>query len=107
MQLNATSSDVEKVLNFCTDDFVYEHPAAKAKIQGKDKVRAGMSGYFGLTKDVTYQSQILASNQNVVVAKVEIQFSAKKEDGTWKPGSRTNITVFEIENGKINRILDY
>jgi ketosteroid isomerase-like protein len=107
MQLDATPKDIETVLAFCTDDFVYEHPAAKARIAGKDQVRAGMTGYLGLTKSTTYRLRMLSSNHNVVIAKVEMRFIAKLNDGSWKPSARTNLTVFEIENGKIKRILDY
>jgi len=107
MQEGASSRDVERTLSFCTEDFVYEHPAAGARIEGKEKVRAGMSGYFGETKNATYALRILASNPNVVVAQVDQRFLAKQEDGSWKPGKRSNITVFEIEGAKIRRILDY
>ena len=107
MQLDATQKDIERVLAFYTDDFVYEHPAAKARITGKDQVRAGMTGYLGSTKDTTFHVRLLSSNQNVVIAKVTMKFLAKQDDGSWKPGGRTNLTVFEIENGKIKRILDY
>jgi hypothetical protein len=31
----------------------------------------------------------------------------KQENGIWTPGKRSNITVFEVERGKIARILDY
>jgi ketosteroid isomerase-like protein len=107
MQLDSSVKDVDKVLAFCADDFVYEHPAAKARIAGKDNVRAGMTGYLGLTRNTTYSFQLLSSNRDVVIGKVDMKFTAKEDDGTWKPGARSNITVFEIENGKIKRILDY
>jgi len=107
MQLDATAKDVESALAFCTDNFVYEHPAAKARIAGKDQVRVGMTGYLGLTKSTTYRLRLLSSNHNVVIAKVEMKLIAKQDDGSWKPSARTNLTVFEIENGKIKRILDY
>ena len=107
MQLDATPKDIERVLAFYADDFVYEHPSAKARITGKDQVRAGMTSYLGLTKCTTYHLQLIGSNHNVVIAKVAMRFLAKQDDGTWKPGGRTNLTVFETENGKIKRILDY
>jgi hypothetical protein len=107
MQLNATPQDIERTLDYCSDDIVYEHPAAKAKIEGKDKMRAGKASYLGLTKDAKYRVKILSSNRNVVIATVSRTFLSKEEDGSWKPGKRSNITVFEIEKGKIHRILDY
>jgi hypothetical protein len=67
---------------------------------GKEKARAGMSGYLGETKDATYTLQILASNSHVVVAQVDQQFLMKQENGIWTPWKRSNITVFEVERGK-------
>jgi ketosteroid isomerase-like protein len=107
MQQNATSNDIERALSFCAEDFVYEHPSVGAKIEGKEKVRSGMSGYLGETKDATYTLRILASNPDVVVARVDQRFLAKQENGSWTAGKRSDITVFEIREGKIRRILDY
>jgi hypothetical protein len=107
MQESASMRDIEVALSFCTERFLYEHPAAGARIEGKEKARLGMSGYLGETKQATYTLRILASNSRVVVARVDQKFWAKQENGGWAPGKRTNITVFEIESGKIARILDY
>ena len=107
MQQSASSRDIERALSFCAEDFVYEHPSVGAKIEGKENVRSGMSGYLGETKDATYTLRILASNPDVVVARVDQRFLAKQEDGSWAAGERSNITAFEIREGKIRRILDY
>ena len=107
MQESASSRDIERVLSFCTDGFVYEHPSAGARIDGKEKVRAGMRGYLGQTKNATYTMRIVASNPHVVVARLNQEFLAKQENGSWIAGKRANITVFEIDGGKIARILDY
>lgn len=107
MQEGAGSSDIERALAFCAEGFVYEHPSAGARIQGKENVRAGMSGYLGETKNATYTVRILASNPFVVVARVDQRFLVKQEGGSWVSGKRSNITVFEIDGGKIARILDY
>ena len=107
MQANSTESDIDKALAFCSDDVVYEHPAVKAKTEGKPNLRQGMAGYLGETKDASFRLGTVLANKNVVVAEVEMKFLAKQEDGSWKSGGRNNLTVFEIENGKIKRILDY
>jgi limonene-1,2-epoxide hydrolase len=107
MQESASSTDIERALSFCAEGFVYEHPSVGARIHGKDKARSGMSGYLGQTKNATHTLQILASNPHVVVARVDQQFLVKQENGNWVPGKRSNITVFEINGGKIKRILDY
>ena len=107
MQASATEADVDKALAFCADDVVYEHPAVKAKIEGKENLKRGMTGYLGETKDASFKTGRMLANKNVVVAEVEMKFLAKQEDGSWKSGGRKNITVFELENGKIKRILDH
>ena len=107
MQERASPNDIERALSFCTEGFVYEHPSAGARIEGKEKARAGMSGFLGQTKDAAYKLRIFASNSHVVMARVDQRFLVKQENGSWLPGKRSNITVFEIESGKIARILDY
>src|SRR5438132_13495560 len=77
MQANATVSDIDKALAFCTDDVVYEHPAVKAKAEGKEKLRQGMAGYLGETKEATFKLGRVIANKNVVVAAVEMTFLAK------------------------------
>ena len=107
MQANASKETIDKALAYCDDDVVYENPAAKARIEGKSTMRIGMSAYLGETRDARYEVQVLASNSDVVIARVERSFLAKQDDGSWKPGKRSNIAVFEIDHGKIKRILDY
>src|SRR3569833_3216565 len=105
MQEHAGPAEIERALSFCKESFVYEHRAAGARIQGKEKARAGMSGYLGETKDPSYTLQVFTSNPHVVVAEVNQRFLVKQENGTWAAGKRSNITVFEVDHGKISRIL--
>jgi len=107
MAASADTRSIEAALAFCSEDLIYEHPAAKAKIEGKENVRRGMKGYLGLTRDPQFEIRILADRPDVVVAQVEQRFLVKQDDGTWKPGQRSNLTIFEISNGKIRRIIDY
>ncbi|HJW99152.1 MAG TPA: nuclear transport factor 2 family protein [Terriglobales bacterium] len=107
MQVDASESDIDKALTYCTDDVVYEHPAFKAKTEGKENLRRGMAGYLGETKNASFRMGRTLGNKDVVVAEVEMKFLAKQEDGSWKAGGRKNISVFEIENGKIKRIIDH
>lgn len=107
MAASADSKTIEKALAYCSDDLVYEHPAVKAKIEGKERIRAGMGGYLGQTKNPRYEIRILANRPDVVVAQVDQWFLVKQDDGSWKPRRRSNLTIFEITSGKIHRILDY
>jgi hypothetical protein len=107
MQLEASAADIDRALAFCTDDVVYEHPAFKAKNEGKEKLKQGMSGFLGATKNAKLKINQILNNKDVVVADVEMTFLVKQKDGSWQPGSRKNISVFELEDGKIKRMLDY
>jgi hypothetical protein len=105
MQIDAGPSEVDRALSFGADDMVYEHN--QYRIEGKENHKRGMSAYLGLTKDVRLRLGKMLSNQDVVVAEVEMNFLAKQDDGSWEPSSRKNITVFQIKGGKITRIVDY
>jgi len=42
MMAHAPANDIENLLSFYTDDIVYEDPAVRVRIQGKDSIRSGM-----------------------------------------------------------------
>src|SRR4051794_13399765 len=51
MEKNATASDVDAVLAFCTDSYRYVHPAFAAQVDGKDAARKGMLSHLGETSE--------------------------------------------------------
>jgi len=44
---------------------------------------------------------------NAVVFEQHVSFQEKQDDGTWKPRTREQLTIFEFEGLKVRRIVDY
>jgi hypothetical protein len=47
------------------------------------------------------------ASANVVVLEQTVAFEARQDDGTWKPQTRDQVTIFEFEGSRIRRIADY
>ncbi len=103
---HATAIDVETALAFLTDDVVYEHPAAKARIEGKNILRQGMLAFLGSTR--TAHDEIVAKTAapGVVVLTLNQSFEVER-DGVWERHTRQGVKVLEFEGVKIRRIIDY
>jgi hypothetical protein len=97
---------VEKVVAFCTDDVVYEHPEFHIKVEGKENMRSGMMSHVGETRNpkITILNKI--AGHNMVVIESTEAFEVEK-DGKWEPYSRKRVTLFEFDQNKIARIVDY
>ena len=107
MQVDAAPADVDAFLAFFTDDLVYEDPVVKMKIEGKDPIRKGMTGFLGATRNTRIVVTGRLSAANVVVLGQTVSFDSRDEGQPWKPQSRQQVTVFEFEGTKIRRIADY
>ena len=107
MQVDAAPADVDAFLAFFTDDLVYEDPVVKMKIEGKDTIRKGMTGFLGATRNARIVVTGRLSAANVVVLEQTVSFDSREEGQPWKPQSRQQVTVFEFEGTKIRRIADY
>ena len=106
MGQNAGKDEVEKVLAFCTDNVVYEHAEFHAKVEGKENMRSGMSSHFGETRNPKFTIQNKIAGHNMVVIESTQAFEVQK-DGKWEPESRKRVTLFEFDQNKIARIVDY
>ena len=107
MQVDAAPADVDAFLAFFTDDLVYEDPVVKMKIEGKDNIRKGMTGFLGATRNARIVVTGRLSAANVVVLGQTVSFDSRDEGRPWKPQSRHQLTVFEFDGTKIRRIADY
>ncbi|HEY1251645.1 MAG TPA: nuclear transport factor 2 family protein, partial [Thermoanaerobaculia bacterium] len=101
MQEKATAADVERFLSFTTDDLIYEDPVVKMKIQGKDTIRKGLTGFLGATRNARTVVTRRIATANVVVLLQSVAFEEKQDGGSWKPRQREQVTVFEFEGPKI------
>ena len=106
MKPGATERDVEKALSYLAEEIVYEHPLANARITGKAAMRSGMVSFLGAAAVVKIQTLHLLSNSAVVVAEQRVE-TLSRGDGKSKPLQRIQITVFEVKDNKITRIIDY
>jgi ketosteroid isomerase-like protein len=107
MQEKATVRDVDRFLSFTTDDLVYEDPVVKMRIQGKDAIRQGLSGFLGATRNARSVVTRRIATANVVVLLQSVAFEEKQDGGGWAPRHREQVTVFEFEGPKIRKIADY
>lgn len=102
-----TAADVERVLEFYTDDVVYEHLRFKAKVEGKENVRKGMLSHLGDyqgTADAKLKKYIFGFNMVMLEFEQSFQVADK---GALKTITRTKKTFLEFNDGKIKRIVDY
>ena len=106
MQPGATEKDVDKALTYLADDAVYEHPRAKARIVGKSAMRAGMIGFLGGSGSVEIKILNRMSNPTAVVVEQRVDITMKEGGKTTQMG-HAQITVFEIKDSKISRMIDY
>jgi len=105
MQENATVEDVDKVMAFYTDGFVYEHPKAGAKISGTQAHRNGMIGFLGASKNVRFQILHVIAGFNQ--AAVEMRLTGLAKNGKqWEEMNRIQVLFFEFDKGKISRITE-
>jgi len=106
----ASESDLERVLSFCTDDVVYEHPIFGLKVEGKERIREGMrshvADYVG-TRDesgVVVLSRIVS--KDAVAVQVRETFFVE-QDGKRERIQRDKLRILEFREGRIRRVLDY
>src|SRR5690349_3341276 len=74
MQEKATPADVDRFLSLATDDVVYEDPVVKMRVQGKETLRKGMSGFLGATRSARTVVTRRIAAANVVVLQQDVRF---------------------------------
>jgi limonene-1,2-epoxide hydrolase len=106
MQASAGEPQIQALLSFLADSMVYEHPRAHATISGKGAYGAGLRHFLGSTHHARIRVLRTLVNGGVVVTEQELSFEVQRE-GSWVPDGRTQVTVFDVENGRITHILDF
>ena len=106
MQATAGEPQIQAMIAFLADSFVYEHPRAHATISGREAYADGLRHFLGSTQHAQIRVLRTLVNGGVVVTDQELSFEARRE-GAWAPDGRTQVTVFDVENGRIARILDF
>jgi SnoaL-like protein len=106
MQADAVPANVEQAVSGLAADAVYEHPAFKAHIDGRENIRSGMLQFIGSTRNARLDVTKAINTSSVVVVEMQLSFEARKDD-KWLPSSRRQVLLFELREGAIHRILEY
>ena len=102
----ATEADVDRLLALLTDSVVYEHPRARARLQGKDVLRRGMLSFLGSVRNASDSVVSRTLAPGVVVLVVDTH-GERSRDGQWTRFSRRSLRVFEFADDRIQRIIEY
>ena len=110
MRGGASKADIDRLLAFYTDDVVYEDPAVKVRIEGKDRIRSGMlshiDDYAGTVGETSISVDTAIAHANAVAAVVAEVFWIKGPTGRQEI-RRKRLKVAEFRNNKICRLIDY
>ncbi len=106
MQAGATDADVTAAASVLADSVVYEHPAAGARMTGRATLAEGMRSFLGSARDASFHVIRQIAGPGVVVAEEQVSFEARR-DGGWSRTTRTQLTVYEVRDRHITRMIEY
>lgn len=106
MQEHASQNDVDHLLEIYADDAVYEHPHAKARIEGKAVMRKGISSHLGETRNPNLQIVQILSGAGFAVVEFKLGMDIS-DDQRWVPMSRRQVVVLEFDGTQIKRVIDH
>ena len=106
MQAGATDADVTAAASVLADSVVYEHPAAGARMTGRATLAEGMRSFLGSARDASFRVIRQIAGPGVVVAEEQLSFEARR-DGGWSRTTRTQLTVYEVRDRHITRMIEY
>ena len=106
----STERDVDAVLDYYSENIVYEHPRFGIRLEGKEAQRQGMvaflESYAGGPSDSSVEILDFMKGDGVVTMRLVVSFLLERE-GVVEAVSRDQLRVFEFSSGKISRIIDY
>ncbi len=106
METGATEADVILAAALLADSVLYEHPAAGARLVGRATLAEGMRDFLGSTRDASIRVVRQITAPGVVVAEEQVSFEARHDSG-WSRTARTQVTVYEVRDGHISRMIEY
>ena len=106
MEASAGPEAVDALLDLYADHARYEHPRVGIEITSSEEIRRGMNGFLGQTRSPRIEVRSKMVGEGVAVVELEIAFDVRVEDA-WRPSVRRQLSVLEIEDGRIERIIDY
>jgi ketosteroid isomerase-like protein len=106
----STEDDIDAVLDYYTENIVYEHPRFGVRLEGKEAQRLGMvsflDSYAGGPSDSAIEIIDFMKGDQVVAVRIAVSFLQDRE-GVVERASRNQLRILEISSGKISRIIDY
>ena len=106
MEASAGPEAVDALLELYGDRVRYEHPRVGIEITSLEEIRQGMNRFLGQTRRPQIEVTSNVVGEGVAVLELEIAFDVRAE-GAWRPAVRRQVSVLEIEDGRIQRIIDY
>ncbi|HVL18391.1 MAG TPA: nuclear transport factor 2 family protein [Gemmatimonadales bacterium] len=106
MEAGATEADVTAASALLADSVLHEHPAAGARLVGRATLGEGMRDFLGSTRDASIRVVRQITAPGVVVAEEQVSFEARRDSG-WSRTSRNQVTVYEVRDGHISRMIEY
>jgi hypothetical protein len=102
MQASATAVDVEAVERLLTDSAVYEHARAGARIVGRTAIGSGIRSFLGATRNPRLDLVREIITGSAVAAEERLSFEMRR-DTAWVPMTRTQLSVYTVDGGRIAR----
>jgi ketosteroid isomerase-like protein len=106
----ATEADVDRVMAVIADDAVIEHPRFGAVVKGKEAIRRGMVSHLDSYTGDQRESGIVVLEEifspGAVVFRTNTSF-VTGEGPTRQLTEREGLTIVEIRDGRISRLIEY
>jgi ketosteroid isomerase-like protein len=106
MEEHASAADVDRLLDMYTDDAVYEHPLAGARVQGKSLLREGIASHLGETRAPKIQITQAIVGESFAIVELAVKLDIRRDTG-WVAMERRQVVVLELKNSRIQRIIDH
>ena len=103
MAPDAGPDQVDALLAFYADDYVYHHPQFGAMVTGRDAQRRGATAQLGLTSGASIEVRGVQVNGNLVSLATVERFTVRADGKTVE---RPRITVLTFRDGKIVQRVD-
>jgi ketosteroid isomerase-like protein len=106
----ATAADVDRVVALLAEDVIVEHPRAHAEVVGRDAVRRGLmshlADYTGDGQESGIELLQAITTDDAVALKTRTTF-VTGQGATRKVTEREGLTIVEVRDGRIARLIEY
>ncbi|MEM6583855.1 MAG: hypothetical protein AAF699_21450 [Pseudomonadota bacterium] len=104
-QVDSDADDFKAFNHLFSDDVVYEIPSQNMRFEADEFLSSDVT--TGRIRNTRIILDSLIVSDVTAFAKISQFSEVKTSEGAWRPIVRQELLVFEIQNGKIHRIIDY